>query len=199
VIEHIDGAAVVFAYYIPSLSGEAQPQTQKKKQTTVPPPPPEKPITLKAIEMTTGDVITIPNIAHYDEAIPSAVTLANIPEVWTVTVIENNPSGIVVACAPPEYGLITPEKYNAVCQRQATELSAIPKSKAVPCAIMVVMTYAHLTPRRKLDRMTFHFRVEEDDSKQLLLDQWIRLARESGKEPWASIGRKMSRKADDYE
>jgi hypothetical protein len=197
VIEHMDGVTVAFAYYIPSMKGST-PTQPKRKKTLAPPAPQTKPIVLKVIAMTSGEVISLPNISHYDEAIPSATTPANIPESWTVTVIENNPSGIMVACAPPEYGLITPEKYREVCQRQASELTAIPKTKAVPRLVMVVVTYVHLTPHRKLDRMTYNFRVEEDDSKQILLGEWIRLARESGKEPWPKIARKMSGKVEDY-
>jgi hypothetical protein len=79
VIEHIDGVDVAFADYIPSLTGEVQPQASKKKKKTEPPPPQTKQIELKMTEMSSGDVITLPNIARYEEAIPSAVKWANIP------------------------------------------------------------------------------------------------------------------------
>jgi hypothetical protein len=198
VIEHIDGVTVAFAYYIPSLTGSAQPPVPKKKQPKAPPPPQEKPIALKAVEMSTGDVITLANIAEYGEAIPAVVKMANIPNDWTVTVIENKPTEITVACAPPSYGLITPEKYNELQVRSASHLTAIPKARAVPRAVMVVVTHAHLTPQRKLNRKTLSFRVEEDDDKQVLLDRWITLARNEA-HPCDHISRKMSVRATDYE
>jgi ribonuclease HI len=77
-------------------------------------------------------------------------------------------------------------------------LTAIPKVKAVSKAVMVVMTYVHLTPQRKLNRKTLSFRVEEDDDKQFLLGKWIPLARNEA-HPWDHISRKMSTRAEDYE
>jgi hypothetical protein len=71
VIEHMDGMDIVFAYYIPSMTVATPPQPPKRKEI-VPQPTAAKPITLKAIEMTTGDVITFPNIARYEEAISTA-------------------------------------------------------------------------------------------------------------------------------
>jgi hypothetical protein len=96
VIEHMDGVEVVFEYYIPSMTGATKSHTSKKKKTTTAPPPSQtKSIALKVVEMTTGDVITLPNIAHYDEAIPSAVKMGNIPEDWKVTIIENKTTEIL--------------------------------------------------------------------------------------------------------
>jgi hypothetical protein len=198
VIEDIDGVDVVFAYYIPSMTGEAQSQTPKKKKTTEPPPPPAKPIALKAVEMTTGEVITLPNIAKYYEAMPAVVKFANVPNDWTVTGIENKTMEIMVACPPPSYGLITVEKYNALKQRSATGLSVTPKPKAVEKAVMVVMTYIRTTPQRKLNGKTFSFRVEENDDKQSLLNEWIGLAK-NAVHPWPQIARKMSVRAESYE
>jgi hypothetical protein len=198
VIEHMDGMDVVFAYYNPSMTGATPSQPPKRKES-VPHPTVVKPIMLKVIEMTTGDVTTLPNIAHYNEAFSAAKTLASIPEDWTVTIIENKTTQIMVACAPPTYGSITPEKYNALRQRQTTELSATPKPRAIPRAVMVVLTYMHLTSRRKTIRTTRHLRVEEDDSKQELLNHWIIQAREDGKDSWPKIARKMSMKEADYE
>jgi hypothetical protein len=197
VVEHMDGVPLVFAYYIPGLTGETQSQAPKKKQTTAPPLPQAKPIALKAIEMSTGEVITLPNIAKYDEAIQDVVKFASIPNDWTVTIIENRPTEIMVACAPPSYGLITPEKYNELQRRGASELTAVPKARAVSRAVMVVVTYMHSTPQRKLNRKTLSFRVEEDDDKQLLLNKWIELAKNEGT-PWPQIARKMSARAGDY-
>jgi hypothetical protein len=197
IVEHIDGVVRVFPYYIPSLTGEAQPRTSKKTQAATPLPSQEKPIALQAIEMSTGDVITLPNISNYDEAMPAVVKFANIPNDWTVTIIENSPVATMVACAPPSYGSITVEKYQALQRRGASELAVVPKARAVPKAVMVVMTYIHMTPQRKLNRKTISFTVEEDDDKQLLLDAWIRLANKAAT-PWPQIARKMSKRAEDY-
>jgi ribonuclease HI len=147
--------------------------------------------------MTTGEVITLANIEKYDEAIPAVVKMTNIPKDWAVTIIENKPTAIMVACAPPSYGPITTEKYNELQRRTASELSVIPKPRAVPKAVMLVVTYVHLTPKRKEHVKTFNFRMEEGDDKQMVLDRWIALAKiEAGL--WDAIGRKMSVRAKDY-
>jgi hypothetical protein len=58
--------------------------------------------------------VECPNIAKYAEALQTAQQVARIPEDWTITVMENKPTGMVMACAPQSYGLITPEKYNGL-------------------------------------------------------------------------------------
>jgi hypothetical protein len=89
------------------------------------------------------------NIAKYDEAIPTVKKYANVPNDWTVTIIDNKPTAIIVACAPPTYGPITPEKYNDLARHAASTLTVIPNSRAIPKAVMLTVTYVHLTPRRK--------------------------------------------------
>jgi hypothetical protein len=156
IVEHIDGKERVFAYYLPSLTGAAQPEIPKKKQAAAPPPSQEKLIGLQAIEMTSGDVITLSNIVKYEEAIPTVVRVANIPNDWTVTVIDNKPTAIMVACAPPSYGPITLERYNELQRHNATELTKAPKPRAISKAVMLVVTYVHLTPLRKEHKRTFN-------------------------------------------
>jgi ribonuclease HI len=63
---------------------------------------------------------------------------------------------------------------------------------------MVVVTYEHLTPQRKLNRKTLSFRVEEYDDTQFILGKWVPLARLEV-HPWDQIARKMSLRAEDYE
>jgi hypothetical protein len=141
--------------------------------------------------MTSGELIELPNIARYGEAIPTAQQMARIPEDWIVTVIENKPTEIVVACAYPGYGLITPEKYRELRVQKMTELSVIPRPAANPKSVIVVMTYAHLNSRRKTDRHTQELRVENDQTRQELLDRWIKKVRDEKAEPWAGVARKM--------
>jgi hypothetical protein len=121
----------------------------------------------------TGDIIELPNIAKYEEAIPAARQLSNIPEDWTVSVIENKTTEIVVACASPAYGLITPEKYEELRKQTASGLSAILKPAANPRPVIVVVTYAHINNRRKTDRHTQELRVENDQSRQDILGLWV--------------------------
>jgi hypothetical protein len=78
------------------------------------------------------------------------------------------------------------------------ELTKVPKPRAVSKAVMLVVTYVHLTPQRKQNRKTFNFRMEEDDDKKAVLDKWIDLAKNAAG-PWDAIGRKMSVRAEDYE
>jgi hypothetical protein len=66
-------------------------------------------------------------------------------------------------------------------------------------SVVVVLTYAHLTSRRKTFRTTRNIRVEEDQSKQDLLNAWISQVRTDGVEPWTKIARKMSTKETAYE
>jgi hypothetical protein len=47
--------------------------------------------------------------------------------------------------------------------------------------------------------MTYNFWVEENDSKQELLNRWIEHVRRNENQPWPQIARKMSLRADDYE
>jgi hypothetical protein len=90
--------------------------------------------------------------------------MARIPNDWTVTIIENKTTEIVVACAPPAYGLITPEKYRELQIRKAV---------ANPKSVIVRMTYAQINNRRKKDRTTQELRGENDQSKQGLLNLWV--------------------------
>jgi hypothetical protein len=197
VVEHIDGKERVFAYYAPSLTGAVQPEAPKKKQTAAPQPTQEKLIGLQAIEMSSGDVVTLQNIASYDEAIPTVRKMANVPAEWTVTIIENKPTALMVDCAPPSYGPITVEKYNELQRHVASELSKVLKPRATSKAVMLNVTYVRLTPQRKEHKKTLRFRMEEDDDKQLVLTRWIDLVKnEAG--PWDAIGRKMSVRAEDY-
>jgi ribonuclease HI len=197
VVEHIDGIEVVFAYYIPGMTRNEQPPAAKKKKRMEPSPPQAKPIALKVTEMTTAEIIALPNIPRCEEAISSAVKWANIPGDWTVTIIENKADTIMVACASPSYGLITPQKYNELRRQDATALSAIPKPNQITRSVKVVVTYVHITPQRKLFRHTLNFRIEEDDDKQVILSKWVELARNEVN-PWPQTARKMSLRADDY-
>jgi hypothetical protein len=149
-----------------------------------------KPIALKVIEMSTGEVVECPNIARYEDAFQIAKQMARIPEDWTE---------IVVACAPPTYGPITPEAYHALQSRKASGLSVIPKQAAHPKSVIVVMTYAHVNNRRKLERTTRELRVENDQSRQDLLEKWVTKVRDEKEEPWSKIARKMSLKEADYQ
>jgi hypothetical protein len=101
--------------------------------------------------MTTGEMIELPSIAHYDEAFQIANQMVNIPEDWTVTIIENKPTAIVVACAPPTYGLITVEKYQELQPRTASGLSVVPKQPANEKSVMIIVTYAHINAKRKTE------------------------------------------------
>jgi hypothetical protein len=157
------------------------------------------PIGLKAIEMTTGETITLPNIVKYAEAMPTVRRMVNMPEEWNITIVENKPTEIVVACASPAYGLITPEKYEALTKRDANELSAIPKRSVIPKSIKLVVTYSHLDKRRKTAVHTQVLRADDEDTKQNLLERWVEQTRQEGKEPWPKIARKMSLRATDYE
>jgi hypothetical protein len=198
VIDHMDGIDVVFAYYIPSLKGEAPVSPPKRKEVT-PPPTEAKPIALKVIEMTSGEIIELPSIAKYGDAIPTARQMARVPEDWIATVIENKPSEIVVACAPPGCGLITPEKDRELGVQKTTSLSVIPRQAINPKSVIVVMTCAHLNNRRKTDRHTQELRVENDQTRQELLGKWIERVRAERTEPWAGVARKMSVKEPDYQ
>jgi hypothetical protein len=123
--------------------------------------------------MSTGDIIELPNIAKATDAIRAARQVANIPEDWTVMIIENKITEILVACAPPTYGPITPEKCRELQTRKASDLSAIPKPVANPKSVIVVMTYAHLNSSRKTDPTTRKIRAEDNQTRQELLDLWV--------------------------
>jgi hypothetical protein len=197
-VEHIDGKERVFAYYAPSLTTAVQPQAPKQKQAAAVPSPQVKPIALQAVEMTSGDVITLQNIAKYDEAIPTVQKYANIPNDWTMTVIDNKPTLVIVACAPPSYVPITPEKYNDLARHAASTLTATPKPRAIPKAVMLHVTYVHLTPGRKDRAKKFSFRMEEDDEPRLVLAKWIELGK-NATDHWDAISRKMSFRPEDYQ
>jgi hypothetical protein len=59
---------------------------------------------LKVIEMTSGEIIELPNVAKYGDGIPTARQMARVPEDWIAVVIENNPTEIVAACAVLDTG-----------------------------------------------------------------------------------------------
>jgi hypothetical protein len=193
-MQPMDGIERVFAYYIPSLTGSTPPQPRKQKEVI------PQPITTKPYgEMITGEMITLPNIAKYADALPTVRQMVDMPEAWNVTIIENKSTEIVVACAPPTFGLIAPEKYDALTKHDAQALSAIPKKPVIPKSIKLIVTYSHLDARRKTVANTQIFRADNEDTKQDLLERWANLTRDEGKEPCPKIARKMSLRATDYE
>jgi hypothetical protein len=103
-----------------------------------------------------------------------------------------------MACAAPSYGLITPEKYQAIQQRTVTTLSATPKQLASDKTGMVHMVHAHINAKLKTGHMTRHMRAETEESRHELLAKWIAKVRSEHEEPWTRRARKMSARESDY-
>jgi hypothetical protein len=78
-------------------------------------------------------------------------------------------------------------------------LSGAPKPVANPKSVIVMMSYPHLNNRRKTDRTTRELRVENDQTRQELLDMWIAKVRLEREERWSGIARKMNLKEADYQ
>jgi hypothetical protein len=202
IITNVDGVDQIFAYYRPNMKDSKDsvptPLPAKPKLAAATAQSPEKRIELFVTEVVTGDAIQLPNVAEHGEAIEAAHKLENIPDDWIVTVIESKPTVIKMARAAPSYGLISPEKYHEVQQRQVTALSSAPKLATRDESVMVKMIYAHIDKHRKTIRRFQNHRVYNDQSRQELLEMWIERARNERVEPWSGIARKISTPESDY-
>jgi hypothetical protein len=147
--------------------------------------------------LPSGDTLELASVAHYDEAIPRAHQMTNVPEDWTITIVEAKPTEIRMAWAASE---VTPDEIKAGQQRTVTALNIIPKPAACFKSVMVKVVYHHINEHRKPDHTYVNVRADNDQSKQELLDEWIRRVR-SGvdhQEPWLRRAQKMNRKESDY-
>jgi hypothetical protein len=195
VITSMDGVKSVFTHYKATMA-TPPPKPPSAKSPAPPTPGPVKTIRTFLTALPSGDTAELAPVARYDDAISSAREMGGVPESWTVTIVESNPTEIKMACAS---GPITPDMALAVQKRTVTALNLLPKGVVHPKSVMIKMIYHHIDENRKPARTYVTMRVGSDESRQELLEHWIREVR-SGKnnwEPWLQRAQKMSKKESD--
>jgi hypothetical protein len=99
-----------------------------------------------------------------------ARSIGNIPEDWTITIVESKRDKIRMMCAA---WAITPDML-ATQQHPKTQLNLLPEGLAKPVSVMLTVAYHHIDENRKPVRAHVWMRKDLDEPEQGLPERWIR-------------------------